>query len=557
MTDTAQRTWRKRAWLVLAWLVLATLVCNGLRDLIQPDEGRYAEIPRQMLARGDWVVPHLNGLPYVEKPPLQYWATALAYSVLGDHGWVSRLWTLLLGIAGVVVVYGAGRRLFGVTAAALSALILVSAPLYLLVGQINLLDMGLTFFLTAALLCFVLAQRDEADASQRQRWMLLCWTAVGLGFLQKGLTAFAVPGIALLAYSVLRRDLALWGRLHLAAGMAVLAVLVLPWTVMLGLRDMRFAEFFLIHEHFTRFLTNEHQRVQPFWYFGMVLVAGCLPWTVLMLRQAGIALRDNTRVGTPGAVRFDVPLALAVWAVTVVVFFSLSGSKLVPYIMPAVPPLALLAGRALAQRETQGPAGLGSVLPLALLLGVLMLIAQPVALAVAKGGSLLPMYRAVGPVLTAGGLLVIAGTGFAWWMLRRGTSVLAALLGLAAALHLACLILITGGNSLAALRGAPGAVMQLQGRLQPETPFYCVGTYLHVLAFDLRRDCILVEYTGELQVQFSTGVPLSLAEFAAKWSAASDAVALVDASFLPRMSEAQLPFKVLVQYRDHSIVVHP
>jgi hypothetical protein len=167
------------------------------------------------------------------------------------------------------------------------------------------------------------------------------------------------------------------------------------------------------------------------------------------------------------------------------------------------------------------------------------------------------MYRAVGPVLTTGGLLVLAGTGFAWWMLRRGTSVLAAVLGLAASLHLACLILITGGNSLAALRGAPGAVMQLQGRLQPETPFYCVGTYLHVLAFDLRRDCILVEYTGELQVQFATGVPLSLSEFAAKWSAASDAVALVDASFLPRMSEAQLPYKVLVQYRDHSIVVHP
>ncbi len=557
MTDADQRSWRKRAWLVLAWLVLATLVCNGLRDLIQPDEGRYAEIPRQMLARGDWVVPHLNGLPYVEKPPLQYWATALAYSVLGDHGWVSRLWTLLMGIAGVVAVYGAGRRLFGVTAAACSALILVSAPLYLLVGQINLLDMGLTFFLTAALLCFVLAQRDEADASQRQRWMLLCWTAVGLGFLQKGLTAFAVPGIALLVYSGLRRDLALWGRLHLVAGLAVLAVLVLPWTVLLGLRDARFAEFFLIHEHFTRFLTNEHQRVQPFWYFGMVLVAGCLPWTVLMLRQAGMALRSTTRVGTPGALRFDVPLALAVWAVTVVVFFSLSGSKLVPYIMPAVPPLALLAGRALAQRDAQANAGLGSVLPLALLLGVLMLIAQPVALAVMKGGSLLPVYRAVGPVLTTGGLLVLAGTGFAWWMLRRRTGVLAAVLGLSVSLHLACLVLVTGGNSLAALRGAPGAAAQLQARLQPETPFYCVGTYLHVLAFDLRRDCILVEYTGELQVQFASGVPLSLSEFAARWSAASDAVALVDASFLPRMRAAQLPYKVLVEYHDHSIVVHP
>jgi hypothetical protein len=118
-------------------------------------------------------------------------------------------------------------------------------------------------------------------------------------------------------------------------------------------------------------------------------------------------------------------------------------------------------------------------------------------------------------------------------------------------------VLVTGGNSLAALRGAPGAAVQLQERLQPETPFYCVGTYLHVLAFDLRRDCILVEYTGELQVQFASGVPLSLSEFAARWSAASDAVALVDASFLLRMRAAQLTYKVLVEYRDHSIVVHP
>jgi 4-amino-4-deoxy-L-arabinose transferase-like glycosyltransferase len=127
---------------------------------VQPDEGRYAEIPRQMLASGDWTVPQLNGLPYVEKPPLQYWATAAAYAVFGVHDWVSRLWNLLLGVAGVVAVGAAGHRLFGARAGWYAALVLMSAPLYLLVGQINLLDMGLTFFLTAALLCFVLAQQD-------------------------------------------------------------------------------------------------------------------------------------------------------------------------------------------------------------------------------------------------------------------------------------------------------------------------------------------------------------------------------------------------------------
>ena len=125
------------------------------------------------------------------------------------------------------------------------------------------------------------------------------------------------------------------------------------------------------------------------------------------------------------------------------------------------------------------------------------------------------------------------------------------------ALHSACLFLVTGGNHLAALRGAPGALAQLQGRLQAETPFYCVGTYLHVLSFDLRRTCTLVDYTGELQAQFADGVPLSFDSFAAAWSAADNAVALVEAGMLPRMTAANLSYKVLVHYPEHSIVVHP
>ena len=554
-----QRAVRYRWLLLLAWLLLTALVCNSLRDLIQPDEGRYAEIPRQMLATGDWIVPQLNGLPYVEKPPLQYWATAAAYALFGVHDWVSRLWNLLLGIAGVVAVGAAGHRLFGARAGWYAALILMSAPLYLLVGQVNLLDMGVTFFLSAALLCFVLAQQDQASTAQRWRWMLLCWSALGLGFLQKGLEALAVPGVALVAYTVLRRDATLWGRLHLGAGLAVLAVWVLPWNVLLALRDGRYAEFFLIHEHFTRFLTTEHQRVQPFWYFGAVLVGACLPWTGLMLQSAWSALRSRTRVGAPGSLHFDVPLALAVWAATVVVFFSLSGSKLVPYIMPCVPPLALLAGRALALREDSRSAapGLRPVCVLSMLLALALLAAPPVAVALVKNAAMLPVYRGMAPYVTAAGLIVLCGAVLAAMWLRISAPIGRALLALSLALHMACLVLVTGGNALADARGAPGAAAELAVRLQPMTPFYCVGTYLHVLSFQLQRSCTLVEYTGELQVQFSAGVPLDFAEFSQRWSAQPGAVALVVSEWLPRLQAAHLPVQVLVAYPDHSLVVHP
>jgi len=550
---------RNRWLLLLAWLLLTALVCSSLRELVQPDEGRYAEIPRQMLESGDWTVPQLNGLPYVEKPPLQYWATAAAYAVFGVHDWVSRLWNLLLGVAGVVAVGAAGHRLFGARAGWYAALILMSAPLYLLVGQVNLLDMGLTFFLTAALLCFVLAQHEQTTAKQRWRWMMLCWTALGLGFLQKGLTALAVPGLALVTYTLLRRDAALWARLHLGAGLAVLAVWVLPWNVLLALRDGRYAEFFLIHEHFTRFLTNEHQRVQPFWYFGAVLVGACLPWTALMLQSAWVALRSRTRIGAPGSPHFDVPLALAVWAATVVVFFSLSGSKLVPYIMPCVPPLALLAGRALALREESRAltTGLRPVWALTLLLALILLAAPPVALALVNNPSMLPVYRAMGPFVTAAGLIVLCAALSVALILRARAAAGRALLVVSLAVHMACLVLVTGGNALAAARGVPGAAAQLAGRLQPATPFYCVGTYLHVLSFELQRSCTLVEYAGELQVQFSAGVPLTFDEFVQRWPAQPGAVAIVASEWLPRLQSARLPLQILAAYPDHSLVVHP
>ena len=142
-------------------------------------------------------------------------------------------------------------------------------------------------------------------------------------------------------------------------------------------------------------------------------------------------------------------------------------------------------------------------------------------------------------------------------MLRARAAIGRMLLVLSLAMHMACLVLVTGGNALAASRGAPGAAAQLAGRLQPTTPFYCVGTYLHVLSFQLQRSCTLVEYTGELQAQFATGVPLGFDEFAQRWLAQPGAVAIVDSQWLPRLQSAQVPLQILVTYPDHSLVVHP
>ena len=551
MDAAADKRARLQAIIAIALLVALSLASNTWRELVQPDEGRYAEIPREMLASGDWVVPHLNGLTYVEKPPLQYWATAVAYEVFGVKDWVSRLWNLAMGLAGVAVVYATGRSLWGRRAGEFAALILLSSPLYMLVGQLNLLDMGLTFFLTAALCAFLVAQNAQSASAEQRHGMWLCWVSVGLGFLQKGLVAFALPFLLLVIYSLLRRDAGIWRRLHLLAGTLIVGVLSLPWLILLGLRDGQYAWFFLVHEHFTRFITTEHHREEAWWYFLAVLGAGCLPWIALMLRSVA----ENLLPRREG--RVDALAALALWAVLVVGFFSLSGSKLAPYIMPCVPALALLAGRTLDARARRGDIII--VLLLSAVLAAALLGAGPLANALMAPGATKLAYLAVARwALAAGGIAALA-VGLATWAYRAGR-LRVALICLGLGLHLTWMTFMGGANIMARVRGAPGAAPLMASRLAAGAPFYCVSAYLQSLTFEVGQTCTLVEYTGELEMQFAADAgrqPLSFEEFARRWRDEGAGVALMHRSDLPRLDAAGLARRVLAEYPDFIVVEHP
>jgi len=163
----------------------------SLRPLFNPDEGRYAEIAREMLAGGDWVIPHLNGLAYIEKPPLQYWATALSLRVFGQSEFAARFYTALSALGTVLAVWLVAHRLWGSSAAWRASLMLSSMLLFLVMGQLLTLDMGLTLYLTVALAGFLLAQTGRR--SSEFGWMLLAWIATALGVLSKGLVAAAIP----------------------------------------------------------------------------------------------------------------------------------------------------------------------------------------------------------------------------------------------------------------------------------------------------------------------------------------------------------------------------
>src|SRR5437868_8879661 len=204
---------------VVLLLVFALVWFSNLdyRRLVHPDEGRYAEIPREMAVTGDWVTPRLDGLKYFEKPALQYWLTAAAYKAFGVHPWTARLWPALAGFLGVLFIGYVGSELEGPTVGLYSAATLGGCLWYAGNAHILTLDAGLTLWMTIGLGAFFIAQH-VAEPRQRRAWMWMAWAALALATLSKGLIGIVLPGVALIAYSIAVRDWALWRRLHLGSG---------------------------------------------------------------------------------------------------------------------------------------------------------------------------------------------------------------------------------------------------------------------------------------------------------------------------------------------------
>ncbi len=330
-------------WALFAAVALLWFVNLDARRLLHPDEGRYAEIAREMAATGDWVTPRLNELKYFEKPPFQYWATAVAYGAFGVHEWTARLWPALAGLLAIVAIGCAGYALGGASLGAYAGLALAAAFMHAAISQMVTLDAGLSSFLALGFAGLVIAQRPESSTGERRAWMWVAWAALAGATLSKGLIGIVLPGGALVVYTALTRDFALWRRLHLASGLVLFFALTVPWFVAVARANDEFLRFFFVHEHFERFLTTGHDRAGPWYYFVPWFAVGILPWLTLLAYGAWPAWRD----GTPNALGFSWPRFALVWAAFVFLFFSASGSKLPSYILPMFPPLALVIGRLL------------------------------------------------------------------------------------------------------------------------------------------------------------------------------------------------------------------
>jgi 4-amino-4-deoxy-L-arabinose transferase-like glycosyltransferase len=331
--------------------------------LFEPDEGRYAQIPREMLQRGDWVVPHLFGEPYLDKPPLFYWLVMLSYAAFGSHDWSARLVPALAIHAAVLLTYLLGRRSLGGRTAFWGALLLALAPGFLGMGRLLILDGLLALWVTLALFAAFEAVRA---GPLRWRWWLLAAAACGLGVLTKG------PVILLLVlppwwlYRRLTVGAAAVSWRAAAAFAAVVLALPLPWYVAVCVRSPAFAAHFFWEHNVLRFLAP-FDHLEPVWFYGPILLWGLLPATLLawpLLRFLAGGAAAPRRCPALGFV-----LLAGGWCV---LFFSLSGCKLPTYVLPAFPPLALALGRFL----TATPWGRGPRLAGLVALGLAVQVAS-------------------------------------------------------------------------------------------------------------------------------------------------------------------------------------
>ena len=324
-------------WVTLAAVAGVWFLTLGARHLLPSDEGRYAEIAREMFATGDWVTIRYNGLKYFEKPPFALWMTALSYHAFGVGEWQARLWAAISGALGLAMTMWATRRWFGARVAILAGLVLLAAPLWNIGSHFNSLDIGVSGALACVLAGMLVAQHPQATPSSRRNAMWIAWGAMAVAVLTKGLIGIVLPGLVLVLYTLLARDWSVWRRLHAVSGALLLVALTAPWFVLVSLRNPEFAQFFFIHEHWQRYTSGVHQRSAPLWYFVPLLVAGFAPWIGLSARMAATAHDDEREIS------FKPRLLLVAWAATIFMFFSASGSKLPGYILPIFPALAMLA----------------------------------------------------------------------------------------------------------------------------------------------------------------------------------------------------------------------
>ena len=546
---------------LLAAIFLASWFIPSItRTLVRPDEGRYTEIAREMALSGDYVTPRLHGLKYFEKPPLQYWATALAISTFGQSDFTARWWPLFSGFFGLALVWFTVRAMAGKDLAWVSTGLLGAMIYYFVIAHINTLDMGLAAFMTLTMVGLIRGFGIVGQSSATARgWMIAAWAGAALAFLSKGLIGIVLPGAIFVLYLLASRQWHLLTRMEWIWGPVAFLLIALPWPLLVQSRNAEWANFFFIYEHFERFSNSEHGRDGALYYFIPILIVGLIPWTPAVF---GFFRRDaRTAINEAYAkAQLNLPLFLAIWCAFLFVFFSVSRSKLPSYLLPTVPAFAmLLAPMMLRMPNVQFGRALVAMalVPLGLLIAAAM---NDRFESDAYTPAMVTQYAAYF-VLSAA--LYAAALLAAWWLNRKSRRI-DALLVAATLATAAGSVLVAGYGTLSASTSSQQLVVDFlatEPQYRSGDPFFSVGMYEQTLPAYLKRTVTLVDYLDEMGLGAAMEpekVRFNFTDFAEEWESLDRAYAVTDFDQLPRMDFAGLDYRVVATDLRRAIIArHP
>ena len=522
------------------------------RHLIPSDEGRYAEMAREMLVTGDWITPRYNGYKYFEKPPLQIWATAAAFQAFGIGDWQARLWTALTGFLTILCIGFTGARIYNARAGWLGALVLASSPMWVIAGHFNSLDMGLSAFLVAALCSLLFAQSSENKTLSRN-WMWACWACMALATLSKGVIGIAIPAMVFVVYSISAWDWKIWKRLYLISGIALYLAITAPWFALVAKRNPEFLEFFFIHEHLQRFTQDDHSRTGPIYYFIPLLLIGFLPWIAQIPSSIAQAWRERRGYFSPSWL-------LVCWFLVILGFFSISHSKLPGYIIPIFPALAMLVGNCLDrnlglinslskswQLQTLGFAMLGFV-------GFFFLS----AIGQQARPDEIEAYTQYTHWVIAALIALIGFSLFAFVQSKRNG--LTSITSFASGFFLCAIIAGTGHEVLGRAVSGIDLANQVKASIPKNANIYSVRILDHTVPFYLGRTMVMVEFPDELEFGVNQEPDLwipSLDAFKVRWNEDQSAYALMVPEQYLELQQTGLPMQELGRDSRRVIVKHP
>ena len=400
---------------------LAFFAGLGRGAITDADEAFYAEASREMVASGDWLTPHYNYEKRFQKPILYYWLTSATYLVTGPTELGARLWAALAGVGLVLVTAAAGRRWYDETTGLLAGAIVATNFGYFSIGRMALPDLPLTFCMTLAIWA-ALVSTLEQERNPR-KFVILAALGLGLGFLMKGPVGVIIPILVIVPVLMIeRRSIALEPS-HIVMGFAIMVAIAMPWYLVMWIRHgNEYLQSFFVGDNFERFATSRFNDPRPWWFYFPVVAGGLLPWTPLALTWLGPItqfVRGRRSIGT-------IDLRLLMWAVLPLLFYSISVGKQPRYVLPVLPPLALLLASSIVERtqEWRGfegvrsmprralPVVVGSLLSGAFFvtLAVLLYRAQPLLINVQS------VYPAIASFLIAiaGAIVILVAVSGQW-----------------------------------------------------------------------------------------------------------------------------------------------